>query len=209
MRLILTWMIGGTLAFSVGCSDDGVPQSDTSATDGSFSSTSGDPGGTAAGESDGDTASGGSATDPTDSTGPSDSGGTTGADDGTTGGTGSSTGPDTDTDTDTDTGGSSTGGSSTGESSTGGSSSTGAEGLAIGEDCTSDEDCASGVCWDFSDYDKACFGAVCSATCKSSDECAEAFEAAGAPTPKGATCGKDGRCDPVGSGFGNFACAAK
>jgi len=79
--------------------------------------------------------------------------------------------------------------------------------LPIGDPCSDDNQCATGVCWDFSDYDPLCFGAVCSDSCITHQDCINAFNAAGAPFPQGATCGLDGRCDPVSSGFGAFACA--
>ena len=81
-------------------------------------------------------------------------------------------------------------------------------GAAVGSDCEEDVDCATGVCWDFNDYDPLCFGSVCSIGCGVTQDCFDAFTAAGAPDPGSATCGIDGRCDPVGTGFGAFACAS-
>ncbi len=81
------------------------------------------------------------------------------------------------------------------------------EGLPIGDPCVEDVDCATGVCWDFNDYDPWCFGAFCSDECVTTPDCVAIFTAAGAPSPSAATCGFDGRCDPVGTGFGAFACA--
>jgi len=77
----------------------------------------------------------------------------------------------------------------------------------IGTDCAEDVDCITGVCWDFNTYDEYCFGAVCSDLCSTPQDCVDAFTLAGAPNPSSATCGFDGRCDPVGTGFGAFACA--
>jgi hypothetical protein len=80
-------------------------------------------------------------------------------------------------------------------------------GLPLGAVCAEDNECESGVCWDFADYDPWCGGAVCSITCVTNLDCELAFGAAGAPDPAGATCGYDLRCDPVGSGIGAFWCA--
>lgn len=90
----------------------------------------------------------------------------------------------------------------------GGSSSDGFGPLAVGEECTSDADCMTGVCWDFSDYDPLCFGTACSVSCVSDVECVEAMTMAGAFNPMGSSCGADGRCSTLGTGFGLYACAA-
>jgi len=79
--------------------------------------------------------------------------------------------------------------------------------LQLGDPCSDDSECASAVCWDFADYDPLCFGAFCSLECDTTADCVAAYTAAGAPSPSAATCGFDGRCDPVGTGFGAFACA--
>ena len=99
---------------------------------------------------------------------------------------------DTDTDTDADT-----------DTDTGGPVGT----LPLGTDCVDDIDCVTGVCWDFNDYDPYCGGAVCSALCVTDQDCINAFTAGGAPYPMSVTCGGDGRCDPLASGFGAFFCA--
>lgn len=192
-----------------GCSDDGVPAAESTATAGASTSgnanesdpTAGQP--TTASDSDGLSTGaesmGTSGVDTDPSTDPTDATDSSTDTDGTasTGGSGSGTG--------TGSGSSSGTGSSSGSS---GSSSTGG-GFEIGEDCKVDDECASGVCWNFNDYDKACFGAVCSTTCENTKECQDAFADAGAPTPEGVTCGGDMRCDPIGSGFGAFGCASK
>ena len=76
------------------------------------------------------------------------------------------------------------------------------------ENCTLDAECTTGVCWDFADYDPFCGGSVCSATCVNDIQCENLFAAARAPFPAGAVCGPDGRCNPMGSGFGAFFCAS-
>ncbi len=78
---------------------------------------------------------------------------------------------------------------------------------ATGQECMTDDDCASGVCWDFNDYDSCCGGTACSGTCRSDEDCVALATDAGAKSPEGATCGKDGRCSLVGSGIGSWACA--
>ncbi len=80
-------------------------------------------------------------------------------------------------------------------------------GLPVGAACSEDVQCATGVCWDFADYDPYCFGAVCSDTCQTTAECVTIFTNAGASSPQSATCGPDNRCDPVSTGIGAFACA--
>lgn len=139
--------------------------------------------------------------------------GTTAA--GTTGGTtdGSSTAAGSDTGAETTgssgtTGDSTTGGDTDSTSTQGEESTTASVGpLEVGDDCNADNECMTGVCWDFSDYDPACFGAVCSVECENNEDCVQAFTDAGSPDPDGAICGVDGRCAGLGSGFGAFACA--
>jgi hypothetical protein len=81
-------------------------------------------------------------------------------------------------------------------------------GLPTGTDgCAVDDDCLSGVCWDFSTYDPWCGGTMCTQTCSTDTECHQLFTTLGAPSPLGASCGFDGRCDPVGTGLGLFWCA--
>ncbi|MEM9454277.1 MAG: hypothetical protein AAGF11_08870 [Myxococcota bacterium] len=96
-----------------------------------------------------------------------------------------------------------------GETGPNGSSSGGFGPLAIGEECFADADCMTGVCWDFSNYDPLCFGTACSVNCASNVECINAMAAAGAPNPGASSCGADGRCETVGTGFGIYACAAQ
>ena len=72
--------------------------------------------------------------------------------------------------------------------------------------CEADDECSTGVCWDFANYDALCGGSACSTVCVDDQDCAAAFAAAGAENPLGATCGADGRCSPIGSGFGAFFC---
>jgi hypothetical protein len=105
-------------------------------------------------------------------------------------------------------GGSTDGGSADGGSTDGGSSSGGNGILMVGEECVDDGECVTGICWDFNDYDPLCFGAVCSVTCIDDGDCLAAMTAAGAPTPAGSTCGPDGRCTTLGTGFGMYACAS-
>ncbi len=146
------------------------------------------------------------------STGPSSTGpGPTSSADTTTDAD-SSTGP-----SDSTTGGESSGttmgvsgpGSSSGSSSDGGPGDTGPLGpMQVGEDCMSDADCVTGVCWDFNDYDPFCFGSACSVLCQSDADCSAAMAAAGAPDPNGGGCGADGRCETLGTGFGQYVCAA-
>lgn len=89
-------------------------------------------------------------------------------------------------------------------------SSTGTPGpLFVGEECNSDADCMTGVCWDFSDYDPLCFGTACSVHCMSDADCFNAMAMAGAPNPAASGCGFDGRCSTLGTGFGAYACAAE
>jgi hypothetical protein len=78
----------------------------------------------------------------------------------------------------------------------------------FGGTCTTGADCASGVCWDFSDSDPLCFGRGCSMTCTTDAECRSAAGAAGAPTPSGATCTPStGTCDLSATGLVPLACA--
>lgn len=79
--------------------------------------------------------------------------------------------------------------------------------LSVGEECGSDADCMTNICWDFNDYDPFCFGSACSVSCTTNDECVAAMAAAGAPNPGASTCGADGRCATLGTGFGAYACA--
>ncbi len=79
--------------------------------------------------------------------------------------------------------------------------------LPIGAECTQNQDCISGVCWNFADYDPWCGGAVCSDRCEDTEYCVELAFEAGAGDPTGALCGEDGLCDFVGAGLGDFWCA--
>ena len=136
-------------------------------------------------------------TDPVTSTGPSDTSGDTTD-------PGSSSSVDG---TGTDSSGTDASSSSDDSSSGSNSSDDGTGVLPTGSDCAEDNDCASGVCWDFNDYDELCFGAACSVECANDDECVLAFEEAGAQDPEASYCGRDGRCWVLGTGFGGFACA--
>lgn len=195
-RLVSSWVIALSLLVPLACSDDGVPQEETGGTSGNTDATQ-----TATNPTTDDpsTTSPTSTTDST--TSPSTSGTTT--DPGTT---------DT---SDTDPGSSSsadssgtTDASSSSDGSSSGSSSDGGTGvLETGAKCIEDGDCASGVCWDFNDYDELCFGAACSVQCMDDADCTEAFEEAGAPAPGKSFCGKDNRCWVIGTGLGGFACA--
>jgi hypothetical protein len=78
---------------------------------------------------------------------------------------------------------------------------------ATGDECESDSDCASGICWNFSDYDPCCFGTACSDVCRTDADCIALAQEAGAAMPEDATCGADNRCDLVGTGLGSWACA--
>ncbi|MEM7154483.1 MAG: hypothetical protein AAF799_16670 [Myxococcota bacterium] len=79
--------------------------------------------------------------------------------------------------------------------------------LEVGESCNDDSECMTGVCWDFSDYDPFCFGTACSVNCASDVQCVNAMAIAGAPDPSASSCGADGRCSTLGTGFGAYACA--
>jgi hypothetical protein len=76
----------------------------------------------------------------------------------------------------------------------------------LGDDCREDADCDGGVCWDFSDYDRLCGGRACSLRCEADADCHAAFRAAGADRPEGSSCGEDGKCTVLGTGFGAFFC---
>jgi|GEM_PF-4316625 len=82
-----------------------------------------------------------------------------------------------------------------------------AGGLAFGTGCGTDEQCQSGVCWDWADYDPWCGGMICSDRCESDEQCWEWADIAGASDPAGAACGEDGLCVLVGTGLGDFWCA--
>lgn len=184
------------------CSDDGMisqAESTSGATQGSATSSS--------------TTSTTSTTDDglstTSSTGPSSTSGTSGRGD-TDSATGTDSGSTGKSTTDTGSTGEastgSTGGSTESTGTTGDTTGTGGGNLLVGEECSEDAECQSGVCWDYSDYDPFCFGAVCSVTCQSDDDCYTAFDNAGAPYPENSVCGNDGRCNPLATGFGLFAC---
>ena len=79
--------------------------------------------------------------------------------------------------------------------------------LQLGDVCVEDNECESGVCWDFYDYDPYCGGAVCSITCVITQDCIDAFTVAGAADPNASGCGGDFRCTPIGTGFGAFWCS--
>ncbi|MCB9549703.1 MAG: hypothetical protein H6706_28180 [Myxococcales bacterium] len=76
----------------------------------------------------------------------------------------------------------------------------------LGNDCRGDGDCASGICWDWSQYDAFCGGRACSVGCRNDADCEAAFRGAGAPSPGDSRCGADGRCTVIGTGFGAFFC---
>jgi hypothetical protein len=79
----------------------------------------------------------------------------------------------------------------------------------VGGDCTVDDDCPTGLCWDFSEHDPLCGGRVCSIECTTDDHCIDAATAAGAEQPEQANCGSDSQCDLVGTGLGSFQCAVQ
>jgi hypothetical protein len=205
MRLRL--LCSGLVVFAIAaCSDDGLPQD--SSTDGNAGTTSGGSASTSPGTSPstasgtmGETLTSGADTDALGTSeatglgGESTFGSETG---GTAAGTGTTTEPPG-TDTGTTAGDTTTG--DTGTSTTDGMTTGGPDPGEVGAECMDDMDCDSGVCWDYNDYDKMCFGALCSVECGGDDECYEAFEAAGAPSPESVLCGADGRCNPMGSGF--------
>jgi hypothetical protein len=99
-----------------------------------------------------------------------------------------------------------TGPGETGETDVGEDAGTTGPLTPVGMECRADGDCESGVCWDFADYDRACYGTICSGECESDDDCIALATDAGAPSPELATCGDDGRCDLVGTGLGAFVC---
>jgi hypothetical protein len=80
--------------------------------------------------------------------------------------------------------------------------------LSIGSsDCERDNQCETGVCWDFHDYDSLCGGSVCSLECGTDFDCQAAADEAGGSDPAAARCGEDGKCDLVGTGLGSFVCS--
>lgn len=205
----LGWVSRCTLLVSMlgaACSDDGVPADETTLGEG------------------GDTSAGGTATDPTtQTTSVSDSASASGTTDptGPDPTTGMTTNPDPtgpDTTGDVSTGpdeGTGTEGSTTvdgttgpSESSSDGSSSSdsGNDGLPVGDPCQSDDACSTGVCWDFADYDPTCGGTACSGPCRGDDDCFTLIMDAGGANPGASTCGADGRCTMIGTGFGAFFC---
>ena len=188
------------LCVLVACSDDGVPLTPTSS--GAESSPATSDGDAGDSMTTSPSASGSMTSVDTTDPGTTGTGGPPDASSGTGFGSESSGEPDTGTTSGTGT----TTGTTTGTGSTGSSSSGGLGDGAIGEDCIADNECSTGVCWDYADYDPFCGGAVCSIACAGDDDCVKAFENAGADTPDAASCGGDGRCDPRGTGFGLFFC---
>jgi hypothetical protein len=82
-----------------------------------------------------------------------------------------------------------------------------ASGLPAGDQsCSTDSDCASGICWDFSHYDSTCGGTMCSETCSTNADCVQFFTPLGASDPGSAVCGSDYRCDPLSAQAGVFFC---
>jgi hypothetical protein len=194
----MRWVFGAmAVVLAAACSDDGVPQAST----GEGTAETGGSTGSGADESAVTTEQ----STATTNSGTSDSNAATSIAE--TSGTGDTTG---------DGSSSEPGGTSSGDSGTGtsGSESSGSSGgttggpLNVGEDCTDDAECMTLVCWDFSDYDAMCFGAACSGECMNDDDCVALLTDAGAAYPEQSTCGADGRCTMVGTGFGSFACAA-
>ena len=47
---------------------------------------------------------------------------------------------------------------------------------AVGDDCSADSDCESGICLDVSTVDDDCSGMVCTVTCEDNDECSAIAE---------------------------------
>lgn len=87
-----------------------------------------------------------------------------------------------------------------------GGGTTGGGTTPVGSECTDDRECTSGICWDWSDYDPFCFGAVCSGACAMDEECVTLATDAAAPYPDLAYCGDDGLCVLLESGLGAWAC---
>ncbi len=210
MMVDLTWVrwtaVG--LLLASGCSDDGVGVTPGGSTTGhSGASTSNGTPLTSDGSS-GSPEGSGEGTSADSTSGPQGSGSSDGDATGTT--VGDSTGEATDTTAGATTGssgsdsGTDTGGSS---SSDGGESTAGLGDTPVGQDCMADNDCMSGVCWDFADYDPFCGGAICSVGCKDNQDCVDAFGAVGAPAANNVTCGMDNRCVALESGLGAFFCA--
>ena len=112
-------------------------------------------------------------------------------------------GPDATTDTGTSDAATDTG---TSDAATDASADSGS-GAAFGGRCTANADCATGLCWDFSDYDMFCGGKICSDMCTTDTDCQDKASAAGASSPADAQCLSDGTCDLVGAGIGAFFCA--
>lgn len=81
--------------------------------------------------------------------------------------------------------------------------------LPIGAECEGDATCASGLCWDMSDYDPFCGGTFCTAACAGPGDdapCRTAAAEAGAPNPDSAWCQEDRRCDLSAAGIGAIFC---
>ncbi len=83
---------------------------------------------------------------------------------------------------------------------------TGDDKSGFGGSCSSDSDCASGVCWDAALHPGECFGQACSAPCMSDEECDDLAREAGDSKP-GYSCGDDGFCDLAGMKLGDTVCA--
>lgn len=199
--------IVGLLLFAAACSDDGVPAQETSASgsgsEGTVGTTVADPTTQTTSVTVSTTAD---STDPADTTDPTQ--GMTTVD--TSGG---ESGAPIDTDASTSSaatsGTSESTGTSTGDSTTDNSTSsaeTDTGGLPVGDPCGSDQQCATGVCWDFADYDPFCGGTACSDNCKSDQQCEQMIADAGGEDPSASFCGKDGRCWMQGTGFGQYFC---
>lgn len=91
---------------------------------------------------------------------------------------------------------------------------------AIGQTCSSNSQCASGVCFDAQDsqqYWPWCYGTVCTTECTSDAQCVQLAQTAGAPHPERAGClyaellylnGSYGHyvCDLLAAGLGSFGC---
>lgn len=78
----------------------------------------------------------------------------------------------------------------------------------FGDTCAEDNECSSGVCWDFGDLDPLCGGSGCSMSCTESQDCIDFATQAGASNPENATCNVNNECDLVGTGLGGpFVCA--
>ncbi len=80
-------------------------------------------------------------------------------------------------------------------------------GKPIGATCQTNGECASGICWDYAQYDATCGGMVCSDHCATDLDCITMARDQLAAYADHSTCGTDHLCNFVGTGLGAFFCA--